>query len=188
MDEGIKIIYRQIEERMCKVIWTHAIQLEEAKCKSNRSKWLRFTKQGLSIISSGGIITLCFTSFGWEKWLEIGTAFFTMMLTLITWLCDNRLDAEASRGRYIASELHDLRNKYESLLADMKAECIDIENILRRMDELESMENEIYSKDLPMASKRALRVSSKSLKVDYQAKTTNDELKAMISGNLLMED
>lgn len=173
---------------MCKVIWTHTIQLEEAKCKSKRSKGLRFIKQGLSIISSGGIVTLCFTSLGWEKWLEIGTAFFTTVLMLITWLCDNKLDAEASRGRYIASELHDLRNKYESLLADMKVECMNIDAILKRRDELESIENELYRKDLPMASRRAVKLASKSLKVDCQAKTTNEELKAMISCNLLLED
>lgn len=188
MDENTRIIYRQIQERMCKVTWSHTIQLEEAKRKNKKSYRIRCWKQGLSAVSSAGIITICFTSMGIQNLVEIGTAIVTTALMFITWLSDNKLDSEADRGRHIASELHDLRNKYESLLTDIKSSSIDTNAAIGRRNELEKIENSIYQKDLPSASAKAIERASIALKIDYQAKTTEEEINAIIPESLLNEN
>ena len=189
MTNEVKTLFHQIEDRYCKMTWTHTIQLKEADWKLVKSKYLKIIKQFLSAISSAGIISIAFTKIGSETWVELGTAAFTVILMLVTWLSDNsKLEAEATRSRILAAECHNLRNKNESLLTDIKSGCVNEKEIVTRREFLEVQENDFLSKNLPVASKRAIKKATKALKVDMQAKTTEEEKRAIIPDHLRLEE
>ena len=133
MTTEIAILYQQIEDRYCKMAWNHTLQLKESDHREEKSKRLKLWKQILSAVSSAGIITVLLTSFDCGKWLELATALFTVATMVVTWLCDNgALDADVVKARNLAAECHNMRNKYESLLVDIKSGSIDVDEMRSR--------------------------------------------------------
>lgn len=185
MTKEIRILYQQIGDRYCKMAWNHTLQLKESDQRENRSKRLKLWKQILSAVSSAGIIAVFFTSFGWEKWLELATALFTVATMVVTWLCDNgSLDADVVKARSLAAECHNMRNKYESLLADIKSESIGVDEMRSRRSVLEEAENELLKKDFLSVSPKAMKLAEEALKVKREAQTSEEERRAIIPEHL----
>lgn len=188
MTKEITILYRQIEDRYCKMAWNHTLQLKESDQRERKSKRLKLWKQILSAVSSVGIIAVLFTSLGCDKWLELATAIFTVATMVITWLCDNgALDADVVKARSIAAECHNMRNMYDSLLADIKSESINIDEIRSRRSTLEVVENELLKKEFLSVSPKAMQLAEESLKVKKEAQTSEEERRAIIPEHLQLD-
>lgn len=188
MTKEIIILYRQIEDRYCKMAWNHTLQLKESDQRERKSKRLKLWKQILSAVSSVGIIAVLFTSFGCDKWLELATAIFTVATMVVTWLCDNgALDADVVKARNIAAECHNMRNMYDSLLADIKSESINIDEIRSRRSTLEVAENELLKKEFLSVSPKAMQLAEESLKVKREAQTSEEERRAIIPEHLQLD-
>ena len=189
MTKEIAILYQQIEDRYCKMAWNHTLQLKESDRREKKSKRLKLWKQILSAVSSAGIMAVLFTSFGWEMWLELATALFTVTTMVVTWLCDNgALDADVVKARNLAAECHDMRNKYDSLLADLKSNSIEIKEVLSRRSVLEAAENELLKKDFLSVSPKAMQLAEKALKVKREAQTSEEERRAIIPVHLQLDN
>ena len=185
MTKEITILYQQIEDRYCKMAWNHTLQLKESDQRENKSKKLKLLKQFLSAASSAGIIAVLLTSFGWEKWIELATAIFAIATMVATWLCDNgALDSDVVQARNLAAECHNMRNKYDSLLADIKSESIGVDEIRSRRSVLEEAENELLKKDFLSVSPKAMKLAEKALKVKREAQTSEEERRAIIPEHL----
>ena len=189
MTKETAILYQQIEDRYCKMAWNHTLQLKESDRRERKSKRLKLWKQILSAVSSAGIITVLFTSFGWEMWLELATALFTVTTMVVTWLCDNgALDADVVKARNLAAECHNMRNKYDSLLADLKSNSIDINEVRSRRSILEAEENELLQKEFLSVSPQAMQLAEKALKVKREAQTSEEERRAIIPVHLQLDN
>lgn len=189
MTQEIRILYKQIEDRYCKMAWNHTLQLKESDQRENKSKRLKLWKQILSAVSSAGIIAILFTSFGWEVWLELATAIFTVATMVVTWLCDNgALDADVVKARSLAAECHNMRNKYESLLADIKSGSIEIEEVRSRRSVMEAEENELLKKDFLSVSSKAMQLAEDALKVKLESQTSEEERRAIIPEHLQLDN
>lgn len=189
MTKEIAILYQQIEDRYCKMAWNHTLQLKESDLREKKSKRLKTWKQILSAVSSAGIITVLFSSFGCEKWIELATAIFTVATMVVTWLSDNgALDADVVKARNLAAECHNMRNKYDSLLADIKSGSIDVEELRSRRSILEAAENELLKKDFLSISPKAMQLAEEALKVKREAQTTEEEYMAIIPGHLQLDN
>lgn len=185
MTKEITILYQQIEDRYCKMAWNHTLQLKESDQRENKSKKLKLLKQFLSAASSAGIIAVLLTSFGWEKWIELATAIFAIATMVATWLCDNgALDSDVVKARNLAAECHNMRNNYDSLLADIKSESIGVDEIRSRRSVLEEAENELLKKDFLSVSPKAMKLAEKALKVKREAQTSEEERRAIIPEHL----
>ena len=189
MTKEIAILYQQIEDRYCKMAWNHTLQLKESDRREKKSKRLKLWKQILSAVSSAGIMAVLFTSFGWEMWLELATALFTVTTMVVTWLCDNgALDADVVKARNLAAECHNMRNKYDSLLADLKSNSIDINEVRSRRSILEAEENELLQKEFLSVSPQAMQLAEKALKVKREAQTSEEERRAIIPVHLQLDN
>lgn len=189
MTQEIRILYKQIEDRYCKMAWNHTLQLKESDQRENKSKRLKLWKQILSAVSSAGIIAILFTSFGWEVWLELATAIFTVATMVVTWLCDNgALDADVVKARSLAAECHNMRNKYESLLADIKSGSIEIDEVRSRRSVMEAEENELLKKDFLSVSSKAMQLAEDALKVKRESQTSEEERRAIIPEHLQLDN
>lgn len=189
MTKEIAILYQQIEDRYCKMAWNHTLQLKESDLREIKSKRLKILKQILSAVSSAGIITVLFSSFGCEKWIELATAIFTVATMVVTWLCDNgALDADVVKARNLAAECHNMRNKYDSLLADIKSGLIDVDEMRSRRNILEAAENELLKKDFLSISSKAMQLAEDALKVKREAQTSEEERRAIIPEHLKLDN
>lgn len=189
MTKEIEILYQQIEDRYCKMAWNHTLQLKESDLREKKSKRLKTWKQILSAVSSAGIITVLCSSFGCEKWIELATAIFTVATMVVTWLCDNgALDADVVKARNLAAECHNMRNKYDSLLADIKSGAIDVDEMRSRRSMLESAENELLKKVFLSISPKAMQLAEDALKVKREAQTSEEERRAIIPVHLQLDN
>ena len=184
MEEQTKILYRLIQERYAKVIWTHKIQLCQAAIHYKKNKCRNRTLAFLSCAVSAAAITNVL------KWLSEDVmvpvlAVLTLILTFFTimYKSDNLVKA-ASENEHFAATMHDLRNRYESLLTDIKSGQLTKEQIVARRDALEHEEDLLYSGIVPATSREAIDAASKELKINQDSTTSDKEIELLVSPNL----
>ena len=187
MDNATKILYQELLERYSKVIWTHEIHHCQARIQLKQNKQRNLLLTVLSVLVSAATITNLF------KWFPEGIilpvlALLALALTFFTvkYKADN-LGKLAAENRQYAAIIHNLRNRYSSLLAEIKAETLSCEQIIERRKTLEEQEDLIYSGIVPLTSPEAVTMAEKSLKKDQVATTTDEEIKLIVSPNLQID-
>ena len=190
MNEQTRIIYRILEERYVKIAWTHKIQecqseihLEEFIKQRNQMGLAAALTSSTAIIS---LITKC-ASFIDNKYIllliPIITAGLSAWSTYLTFRFKDRvLEKKAEENKHFAAKCHDLRNRYESLLGDIKSGIIaDSAAMCKLRDELADMENQIYADSAtPHTSNKAVKLARSRLLGSYESQTTNEEIRAIV--------
>lgn len=97
---------------------------------------------------------------------------------------DGILESKARECTQYASKVHHLRNLYSSLLADMKAETVSDSDAMLRRDQLEQVENELYSQSVPHTTQKAVEMATKALKVNQDSTTTDEEIQLILPEHL----
>ena len=184
MDNTTKILYHEILERYSKVIWTHEIHHCQARIQLRENKQRNQLLTVLSVLVSTAAITNIFKWFP-DCFILPVLAFLSLTLTYFTvkYKADN-LGKLAAENRQYAAIMHNLRNRYSGLLAEIKAETLSDEQIIERRKSLEDDENLIYSGIVPLTSPEAVMMADKALKKDQVATTTDEEIKLIVSPNL----
>ena len=184
MENSTKVLYREIEERFVKVIWTHKIHLCQASIHIKNNKSHNTVLAILSVlVSAAAIINVL-------KWLPEGImipvlALLSLALTFFTVLYKSEnLGKAATDNEHFAATMHDLRNRYAGLLSDIKAGLLSNEQIVARREVLENEENIIYSGVVPVTSSEAVTMADKALKKNQVATTTDEEIALLVSPNL----
>ena len=129
MNEQTRIIYRILEERYIRIAWTHKIQ--ECQAEIHLEEFIKQRNQmGLAaaLTSSTAIISLiakC-ASFIDNKYIllmiSIITAGLSAWSTYLTFRFKDRvLEKKAEENKHFAAKCHDIRNRYESVLGDIKS-------------------------------------------------------------------
>jgi hypothetical protein len=77
-----------------------------------------------------------------------------------------------------------LRNKYDSLLSDIFADILTIDQIIERRQLLENEEDELNLLPLAHTTPWAVKEASKSLKVDKESTTENEEIDSIVPKHL----
>lgn len=184
MDEATKVLYREIQERYVKVIWTHKIQLCQAELYKKKNKCHNTVLAILSVLVSAAAITNVL------RWLPDNLmvpilAILSLALTFFTVLYKSEdLGKFAVENEHFAANMHDLRNRYESFLSDIKAETLTKQKIIQKRDELEHEEDLIYSGLVPYTSKDAVEMAEIALKIKQESTTTEKEIELMVSKTL----
>jgi hypothetical protein len=187
MDNSTKVLYREIEERFVKVIWTHKIHLCQASIHVKNNKCHNTVLAILSVlVSAAAIINVL-------KWLPEGMvipvlAVLSLALTFFTVLYKSEnLGKAATDNEHFAATMHDLRNRYAGLLSDIKSGLLNNQQIVEQRRVLEHEENLIYSGIVPSTSARALKAAEKALKTNQDSTTTDEEISLLVSENLHIE-
>ena len=94
------------------------------------------------------------------------------------------LGKAATENEHFASIMHDLRNRYEGLLADIKAGVLTKEQIIAKREFLEHEENLVYSGLVPTTSSEAVKAAELALKTNQDSTTTDEEISLLVSENL----
>ncbi len=187
MEESTKILYREIEERYVKVMWTHKVQLCQAAIHMKKNRCHNMLIAILSVLVSVSAITNVL------KWLPEGImvpilAILSLALTFFTILFKaENLGKAATENEHFAATMHDLRNRYAGLLTDIRAGMLNNQQIIERRTALEHEENLIYSGIVPPTSSNAVKMANIALKENQDSTTTDDEIALLVSKNLQIQ-
>lgn len=184
MAEATKILFREIQERYVKVIWTHKIQLCQAHLYLKKNKKRNTVLTVLSVVVSAATIANIL------KWLPdvvmvpfLAVSALTLTFFTIKYKTDN-IGKSAAENEYFAATMHNLRNRYASLLSEIKAGLLTNEQIVERRDLLEKEEDLIYSGIVPATTPEAVAEAKKALKDNQDSTTTDEEIELLVSNNL----
>lgn len=193
MNDQIRTVYRVLEERYVKVAWTHKIQecqagIHLAKENKNRKKMAAIN----AITTTAAVITLFYNVTPWFKdnapWIPVViTAGFAVWSSYLTFRYkDQTFATKAAANKQYAAKCHDMRNKYESLLADVySGRLATLEEICAKRNELENEENILYSSEtVPHTTPEAVEMARKALMVNRDSQTEDNEIRAIVPQHL----
>ena len=187
MEDSTKVLYRELQERFVKVIWTHKIHLCQAAIHIRKNKCHNTSLAILSVLVSAAAVT---NVLRWlPEYLMVPVlAVLSLALTFLTVLYKaENLGKAASENEHFAATMHDLRNRYAGLLADIKAGIMSDHEIKERREMLEHEEDLIYSGMVPYTSQEAVDAAKKALKSKQDSTTTDEEIRLLVSPNLQID-
>ena len=173
LNSQVKIIESQIRECFGRVAWSHKTQEKCADILAKRNNRIKILQITLSAVTTTGIMI---TVFGDQKWVGIITALIsTSLLALNTYLKNYDLGKIAQKHVDSASNLWNIRETYLSLLTDIKAETISIEEITKKRDELQHELHNIYQ-GAPRSISGAYNKATKALKSNEELTLRDEEI------------
>ena len=191
MDERIKPIYREIEDRFVKIAWTHKIQEIQAGLylkQSSCNKWCMAVSNGLATTTAfATVVTSALKAIDAEWIMPAITSLLAVISTVLTLRYkDGLLEDKAMACKQYAAKCRNLRNGYEALLTDiMTGRLTDIETISQKRDLMSNLENELFAGEIaPHTSGKAVELASKALKNRKESLTSEEEIKAIVPEQL----
>lgn len=180
MNETIEIQYRLIQGRYTKVTWTHKIQECQGDIYLKKARIVKRHITWFSVLTTGSALSSIFPWVQDTVLLSSITAFLALCLSYFTIrFADGYLENKASQNKSFAAEMHDLRNKYESLLADIKSNHLTAEDVISRRNSLREEEHILY-KDAPNTTPKAVKAANKALKINKDSTTEGSEVEAIL--------
>ncbi len=195
MNNNIKTVYRELEDRFVKISWTHKIQEIQAdlylKELAKVKMWMSILNALTSVGSFATLITLFFNRIGFELGAAIVTTCLAVINSYFTFRYkDNALDEKAAACKKYAAKCRHIRNRYEALLTDIKnGRYNDIETVCTKRDEMTDVENDLFCREVaPHTSSEACTLASKALKSNKESLTEDKEIETIVPKSLQMID
>ncbi len=191
MDWKIEPIYREIEDRLVKIAWTHKIQEIQAGLyikQSNCNKWWMAVSNGVATTTAfATIVTSALKSIDAEWIMPAITSVLSVISTILTLRYkDGLLEDKAMACKQYAAKCRNLRNGYEALLTDIKTGRLnDIEVISQKRDLMTDLENDLFAGEIaPHTTSEAVDLANKALKDRKESLTSEEEIKSIIPKHL----
>lgn len=177
----MEILESQIRECFGRVVYSHKTQ---EKCADIVLKLHKRLKLLLIIISAVVTTSLLIKLFGDHEWaLMVGVILSTILFGLNTYMKDYDLGEISQKHTNAANELWDIRETYLSLLTDIKASQLSINQIINQRDELQKRLFNIYSGS-PRTNFKAYKEASRALKVNEELTFSDKEIDAFLPKEL----
>ena len=190
MDNSIKTIYRELEDRYVKICWTHKIQEVQAGLylkDSNRQKLWMAIFNGITTTSAfTTVVTSALKSVDAEWVWPAITSVIAVISTIITLrFKDGALEDKALACKQYAAKCRNIRNMYEAILADAKAGRFTIDELCSKRDKMTEIEDALFSGEIaPHTTSKAVSIAEKSLIQNRDTQTEEREVKALIPSHL----
>jgi len=180
----IEVLEAQIRECFGRVVYSHKTQ---EKCADIVLQLHKKLKLFLIIISAVVTTSLLVKLFGDQQWaLFVGVVLSTILFGLNTYMKDYDLGEISQKHTNAANELWDIRETYLSLLTDIRADQLSINQIINQRDELQSRLHNIYSGS-PRTNYKAYKEASKALKVNEELTFSDKEIDVFLPKELRKE-
>lgn len=177
----MEILESQIRECFGRVVYSHKTQ---EKCADIVLKLHKRLKLLLIIISAIVTTSLLIKLFGDQEWaLMVGVILSTMLFGLNTYMKDYDLGEISQKHSNAANELWDIRETYLSMLTDIKADQLSINQIISQRDELQKRLFNIYSGS-PRTNFKAYKEASKALKINEELTFSDKEIDVFLPKEL----
>jgi hypothetical protein len=176
------ILEAQIRECFGRVVYSHKTQ---EKCADIVFKIHKRLKLILIVVSAVVTTSLLIKLFGdQQQWaLMLGVILSTLLFGLNTYMKDFDLGEIAQKHTNAANELWDIRETYLSLLTDIKADQLSINQIINQRDELQKRLSNVYSGS-PRTNFKAYKEASKALKINEELTFNDHEIDVFLPKEL----
>ncbi|WP_100612670.1 SLATT domain-containing protein [Confluentibacter lentus] len=165
-NNGLKTLEAQLRENYGKIVYSHKTQEKCADILSKRNNSIKNSQIILSALITTGLLVRVFKG---EEWaLIVSTILSAIQFGFTSFLREYNLGETIQKHSTAALELLDIREKYLSLLTDLKAGLLSPEIIVEKRVELQE--------DLSKTYKGSPRTFSKAYKEAQKALQMNDEL------------
>lgn len=180
-DSQIKIVESQLRELYGRIVWTHKTQEKCADIILKRHTVIKITQIVLSGLTTTGILV---TVFGDQPVIGIISAILSAILFgLNAYSKDYDLGEIAQKHSSSASELWNIRESYLSLLTDVKAKRLSIDEIIAQRDNLQQELANAY-KGAPRTISAAYEEATASLKLNEEMTFTKEEIDNILPSEL----
>lgn len=180
----VKILEAQLRECFGRVVWSHKTHEKCADIISVRHNNIKYIQIGLSALTTTGILI---TVFGEHKIIGITTAILSAILFAInTYVKGHDLGEIAQKHSDSASDLWNIREEYFSLLTDLKAEMIGLEELVQKRDSLQDRLSNVY-KGSPRTINKAYKEATKALKLNEELTLSDNEINMFLPNELKKE-
>jgi len=177
----VNILLAQIRECYGRVVWTHKTQEKCADIIWVRHKWIKILQIALSALTTTGILI---TVFGESSVAGVISAILSALLFgLNTYTKDYDLGEIAQKHTQSANNLWDIRERYLSLITDIKSELLSVEQIRKRRDELQEDLLNIY-KGSPRTISKAYKKATEALNVNEEMTFNENEIDNLLPKEL----
>lgn len=161
----------QIRECFGHVVYAHKTQEKCADILNSLNSRIKFIQIILSAITSSGIIASLFGDYSWAAY---GAAIVSFVgLCVNTYVKDFDLGSIAQRHSEAATSTWNIREKYLSLLTDLRSKHISDDEARDTRDKLQAELHEIY-KGSPRTTNKAYKKAKEALQ-KYEENTFSDK-------------
>ncbi|MBA4056404.1 MAG: hypothetical protein C0490_16940 [Marivirga sp.] len=167
----------QVRELYARVVWSHKTQEKCADILLARHRRLKFWQILLSAATTTGILV---TIFGDMPLVSIASAILSSILFgLNAYSKDYDLGEIAEKHSNAANDMWDIREKYLSLLTDLKAETLSIQQVQTIRDSIQVSLAQIY-KGAPRTISEAYKQATNGLKKLGEMTFNDDEIDSLL--------
>ena len=177
----MEILESQIRECFGRVVYSHKTQEKCADIVLILHKRLKLLLIIISAIVTTSLLIKLFGAFEWA--LMVGVVLSTILFGLNTYMKDYDLGEISQKHTNAANELWDIRETYLSLLTDIKASQLSINQIISQRDELQKRLFNIYSGS-PRTNFKAYKEASTALKINEELTFSDNEIDAFLPKEL----
>jgi hypothetical protein len=175
------ILEAQIRECYGRVVWTHKTHEKCSDILEKRNSKIKLSQIVLSALTTTGIFV---SVFGDKAWIGIVSAIIsTILLILNTYTKKYDLGEIAQKHSNCASNLWNVREKYLSLLTDIRSGAVNADTIRTQRDKLQSELYNIY-KGSPRTIGKAYDEASNALKCCEEMTFSDTEIDAFFPKEL----
>lgn len=168
-----ELLEAQLRENYGKIVYSHKTQEKCADILNIRNNCIK----NIQILLSGLITTgLLVRVFKGEEWaLIVSTILSAIQFAMTSYLKEYNLGETIQKHSTAALELLEIREKYLSLLTDLKAGLISLEDIIKKRNELQDELSKTY-KGSPRTFSKAYVNAQKALKINEELTFSDEEI------------
>jgi hypothetical protein len=165
MNNDIKILESQIRECFGRVIYSHKTHEKCSDIYLYRLALIKNSQIILAALTTGTLLSDIFSLFGLGIWAKILSIIFSItLLVLNTYNKNFNLGELAQKHKDTAIKLWEVRERYLSLITDIKAGLMSAATIQTKRDVLQTELQTIYSAS-PATFNKAYKEAQKALQI-----------------------
>ena len=179
--ESVAVLEDQLRECYGRVVYSHKTHEKCADILLSRLTRIKICQIILSAVTAGGCIAIVFGAGTVGAW--VGVFVSTLLLALNTYTKDYDLGELSQKHRQAAADLWIIREKYLSLITDLKMATRPVETIQNARDKLLDELHAIYS-GAPSTTYQAYRKAQKALRNLEDMTFSEEEIDAFLPNEL----
>lgn len=181
VNSQVRILEDQIRECYGRLVWTYTTHQKCVDILEKKSGKIKVLKIALNSISATGLVSYIITN---QMWLPtITIVFTTLALFLDIYTLSYDVDKEINSHVDMINKLWNIRESYLSLLVDIKTNSININEIMKKRDELQELLNSVYENG-PRTNTKAYKEASVALKINEDMTLHDEEIDLFLPDSL----
>lgn len=181
MTNEASILEGQIRECYGRVVYSHKTHEKCADILLQKNGHIKILQIVLSALVTGGVISTFFGSGNWGSALSVVLS--TTLLVINSYTKDHDLGEIAQKHRQAGAELWIVRERYLSLLTDLRIGDSSLDDIRSRRDELLQDLHTVYT-GAPSTNYKAYKMAQTALKALEDMTFSDDEIDAFLPREL----